>query len=533
MFSTFNALVQDDYSTSVYLVGGENTKKVFRVECHSQDGQKPNLVEEWTSLPNAASNEDSYNPSLIFPNASLALFGDGLGKLIIIDRKNQWKNAFEDEICGKNRPFSLKSAHLTKDEKTLHVLVTSVEEASKIENLDDTMKKNMKGTYLNLVEWVEFELVSGYKIERVRRYVFLGEIETLEVSPKGILYLGEDKSFQLIFDSAGGLDDMEIEETEAKPNDEEKPPAFYWLQGVEDMAVWVMLPDDVNKRQIKVTLRPSHMSVKVKDEMVFDGKLWNVIDSESMTWTIDTKKKKLEITMCKANVGMIWQRFLTDKDVRDGEEVSNPEMVEKIHEQLAHLTTSDPNANSIRENSHVYNAQELEDCDENSEVSRIYMYIQSPKEVQKASVGDRQLLFSFNNGSSPASFCLRHDVDGLVWQPSIAEGRLVLEHIDTFDALGYVQASKGLRRFTVSPPKRSYVAIVDRTRHVYIYRKPEAISEGCELRNRKSGQSIQKVAKQQVPTLDHGPEDFIIGVVATDTDLFIATCHNIYCLKIH
>merc|ERR1712008_381322 len=83
------------------------------------------------------------------------------------------------------------------------------------------------------------------------------------------------------------------------------------------------------------------------------------------------------------------------------------------------------------------------------------------------------------------------------WQPIVENGNLRLEHVDTFDALGYVQASKSQRRFTVAAPDRSYAAIIDRQRHVYIYRKPEPIAEGCELRNRKSGQSVEKVANNR------------------------------------
>ena len=140
------------------------------------------------------------------------------------------------------------------------------------------------------------------------------------------------------------------------------------------MAVWVMLPKDTNKKEIKVSLKPSQMSIKIKNETVLDGKLWGVIDSDSMTWTIDTKKNKLEVTFCKANdnrnSGMIWQRFLADKELTDGEEVMHADMVEKIHQELSHLTTNDPNANSIKENSQVYNNQELESCDDSSTITR-------------------------------------------------------------------------------------------------------------------------------------------------------------------
>jgi hypothetical protein len=192
-------------------------------------------------------------------------------------------------------------------------------------------------------------------------------------------------------------------------------------------------------------------------------------------------------------------------------------------------------------------------------IPRAYMYIidddptkpkKNDKIMKKVKVGDRQVLFistaaegqsKERTGNGLRQLCLRHDVDGLVWQPVIeknsgnADGGsgIRLEHVDTFDALGYVQASKSQRRFTVAAPDRSYAAIIDRQRHVYIYRKPEPIAEGCELRNRKSGQSVEKVAKQQVSTLDHDSEDFVVGAIATRKTVFVATCCNLYCLKIH
>lgn len=262
--------------------------------------------------------------------------------------------------------------------------------------------------------------------------------------------------------------------------------------------------------------------------------MWNIIDSDSMTWTIDSKKQRLEITMCKAHEGMIWQRFLADINIDDGEEVMDPVMVDKIHEQI-NANNADGNANQSNQ---VYNVQELEACDENGQVSRVYMYVKNgaENEVQKVNIGDNQLLYHGAQAESSDSLnqhCLRHDVDGLVWQPSLVNGQLRMEHVDTFSALGYVQASKEQRRYTLASPDRSFVAIVDRARHVYIYRKPEAISEGCELRNRKSGRQVQRVAKQQVPTLDHDPDDYVLGALATKSSLLIATTSKMFCIKIH
>ena len=46
-------------------------------------------------------------------------------------------------------------------------------------------------------------------------------------------------------------------------NQVEKVPSFYWMQGVEDMVIWVMLPEGTTKRDLKVTLKPSEIVVKV------------------------------------------------------------------------------------------------------------------------------------------------------------------------------------------------------------------------------------------------------------------------------
>ena len=53
--------------------------------------------------------------------------------------------------------------------------------------------------------------------------------------------------------------------------------------------------------------RPSEMAVSVKGDKCFGGKLWNVLEGDSMTWTLQDSGSKLEITVCKADVGLVWQ----------------------------------------------------------------------------------------------------------------------------------------------------------------------------------------------------------------------------------
>ena len=123
----------------------------------------------------------------------------------------------------------------------------------------------------------------------------------------------------------------------------------------------------------------------------------------------------------------------------------------------------------------------------------------------------------------------RHDVDGLIWQPDTSEClkenksiKLAIEHVESFAALGYVQASKQQRKFTVCSSDMTYAVIVDRTRHLYLYRQPSDIAQGCELRNRTTGQKVKTLAKQQVITLQDTNED-IIGALATSKTIFVST----------
>ena len=114
-------------------------------------------------------------------------------------------------------------------------------------------------------------------------------------------------------------------------------------------------------------------------------------------------------------------------------------------------------------------------------------------------------------------FCVRHDVDALVWQPKAhADSEENWTHIGTFNALGYVQASKENRKFSSCSPNMKYAVICDCARHVYVYRQP---LEGS------------KVAYQHVFTLE-GSDDAILGLQATDPGVFILTPQTLYFIRV-
>lgn len=92
-------------------------------------------------------------------------------------------------------------------------------------------------------------------------------------------------------------------------------------------------------------------------------------------------------------------------------------------------------------------------------------------------------------------------------------------HVATFNAFGYVQASKQQKKFSTCPPDFSYAIISDCSKHCYIYRQPLAITSS--IRNRKTGHQVTAVAKQQVISLEAAEN--IMGVQATNSYLFILT----------
>ena len=114
--------------------------------------------------------------------------------------------------------------------------------------------------------------------------------------------------------------------------------------------------------------------------------------------------------------------------------------------------------------------------------------------------------------------CLRHDVDGVLWQPSdVTDAQTApWKHMATFNAFGYVQASKQQRRFTCCSPDFSYAVISDAVRHIYVYRQPSAISS--PLRNRKTGREVGAVAKQHCVSLES--VETITGLHVTKDRIF-------------
>jgi hypothetical protein len=156
--------------------------------------------------------------------------------------------------------------------------------------------------------------------------------------------------------------------------------------------------------------------------------------------------------------------------------------------------------------------------------------------THKAYINENKFLFEVrqqhDNTNEMPALCLRHDVDGLLWQPHQIEAETTawLTHDHSFLAFGYVQASKQEAKYRTCSPDCSFACVVDTTKRVYVY-KQASERVATQLRNRKTGQTVSHVAKQFMVSLDSDKE--IYGVHCTNDYLILLLSDACYLYKVN
>uniref|UniRef100_U3KP00 NudC domain-containing protein 1 n=1 Tax=Oryctolagus cuniculus TaxID=9986 RepID=U3KP00_RABIT len=421
--------------------------------------------------------------SLYFTSSTWVTLSDGTGRLYVIatgERGNsaseKWEIMFNEEL---GNPFIIiHSISLQKmEEHSIAILLLRIEK----EDLD------MKGSgfYVSL-EWVTISNKNKdtKKYEIIKRDTLSGKsvphYAAIEPDGNGLM-IASYKSFQFVQTGQNFEENMD-EDTSEKI----KEPLYYWQQTEDDLTVTIRLPEDSRKEDIQVQFLPEHINIVLRDQQILEGKLYSLIDHESSTWIIK-ENNSLEISLIKKNEGMTWPELVIGD--KQGELIRDSAQCAAIAERLMHLTS-----------------EEL------------------------VSLGSNQYLFSVVvDPKEMPCFCLRHDVDALLWQPHSSRQDDMWEHIATFNALGYVQASKRDKKFFACAPNYSYAALCECLRRVFIYRQPTPMS--TVLYNRKEGRKVGQVAKQQVASLE--TNDPILGFQATNERLFVLTTKNLFLIKVN
>ncbi|XP_015341867.1 nudC domain-containing protein 1 isoform X2 [Marmota marmota marmota] len=463
--------------------------------------------------------------SIHFTSSTWVTLSDGTGRLYVIgtgERGNiaseKWEIVFNEELGD---PFIIiHSISLLKaEEHSIAILILRIEK----EELD------MKGSgfYVSL-EWVTISKKNkdGKKYEITKRDILRGKsvpnYAAIEPNGNGLMIVSY-KSFKFV------QVDQDLEENMNEDMSEKiQEPLYYWQQTEDDLTVIVRLPENSVKEDVHVQFLPDHINIMLRDCQLLEGKLYSSIDHESSTWIIK-ENNSLEIFLIKKNEGLTWPELVVGD--KQGELIRDSAQCAAIAERLMHLTSEELNPNPDKEKPPC-NAQELEECDiffeESSSLCRFDG--STLKTTHVVNLGSNQYLFSVVvDPKEMPCFCLRHDVDALLWQPHSSKQDDMWEHIATFNALGYVQASKRDKKFFACAPNYSYAALCECLRRVFIYRQPTPMS--TVLYNRKEGRHVGQVAKQQVASLE--TNDPILGFQATNERLFVLTTKNLFLIKVN
>ncbi|XP_064640690.1 nudC domain-containing protein 1-like [Lineus longissimus] len=525
-------------STNHLLLDPWNQNTVYYV-CHDWNIMKTTVemdsnLEKPTSvfqIPNATELKltPHQNVTVEFPAEEWVVICDGTGRISLIktgkrDGSSEWKLCYSGKPLESEMEAILLDATLyqVKEAYQCDLILLHVREKAK----EDDSKASHFETVL---DWITLSSAnaSDWSVECTRQLTgpSVPDLVTLQPQGKGVS-ISSAKPFVLKSDSL-----KPVVEEEVKDEEDVKEPAYTWYQSLEDLNIDFTLPEGVGKTDIVYELKADYMRLSLLGgDNLLSGKLHAVIDRSSSTWTIEGRR--LEVYLAKQTEEM-WPSVVVGDD--RGEYVVEPEEAARIHERLAHLTSDSVNSRPLGAVGEPgLNTEGLEECDAFPDDSSVMIYMDAEmnKITHKTFLGIHQWLFNIHRTpGSPKAICLRHDVDGLLWQPKIdvTENENPWEHLATFNALGFVTASKMEKKFASCAPNGSYAIICDFFRHFYIYRHTVPISS--PLRNRKTGEQVNAVAKQQVVSLDC--MDAIVGMQATNDRVFVLTDKTLFVVKVN
>ncbi|KAG7500831.1 hypothetical protein JOB18_031414 [Solea senegalensis] len=473
--------------------------------------------------------EDRVCASISFTSATWAAVSDGSGRLFLLrtgkrgdGTHTKWEPMFSENMGG---PFIIvhSVSHVQAGVHTVEVLLLRIQM--------DPQETKGSGQSVSL-DWITVANTAAqgqekkYEVrkQRVLRGKVVPHYAAVEPQGKGLMVASE-KPFVFTH-----VDGRPVEQPEPDAMEVDKIDAIYfWQQTAEDITVCVRMPEGVTKEEVQFRLTPDNISIGVQGfPPLLEGQMYGSVDPEGSTWIIKNDKS-LEVTLEKRSEVPMWPELVIGD--RRGELVMNEEQAALIHERLTHLTSEDLNGNPDKDKP-ACNIQELEDCDGFPEDSSSLTHFdgESLKPTQVVNLSSHQYLFTVDvNPSEMPCLCLRHDVDALVWQPRPEQPSNMWEHVATFNALGYVQASKQAKKFAACAPNFSYSSICECLCRAFIYRQPSPVE--TVLFNRKQGRQVAQVAKQQVASLDCDKP--ILGFRATNERLYVLTPGNLFVLKVN
>ncbi|XP_072392868.1 nudC domain-containing protein 1 [Diabrotica undecimpunctata] len=508
LYGFHNHLTADPYdeTSSVYFVDKELSICKVYVDPFNEELIDPIKL---LTLPRKRERiSGDYNVSLRFASPTIAVISDGIENLYIVNTGSRndddaFNICFSDEVTDSGQSFVVVDAIVMTNKDSneeLHVLALSLKRETEQER------------YFSLLHWITFT-----KVQDV-----WGQTAIKQVKSKGcVQYAFIEKNCEAIYVASDdeckftlNSDFPIIEETSRNINADKK--VYTWSQNINEITIRIKLSGEIVPEQVKINQQFNSIEVKANNAVLISGDLYHRIDTNMTTWKItQDSEPTLEIILGKEETGLMWPEFI--KNDLTGEFVLNSCIQDETQAKFAHLTSE---TEDNPQSGTTFNSQQVEECDFENDKACVFQRLcgQTNNTTHKVNLGSHQILVTaqLNQNDVPA-MGIRHDVDICLWQPQKTNENFSITHEGTLLALGYVQASKQNKKFTVCPPDMSYAVICETSGHLFIYRQNKKISS-TELRNRSTGRRIQSIAQQQVVNLSN---DEILGIYGSNKSLFL------------
>ncbi|CAF0773976.1 unnamed protein product [Brachionus calyciflorus] len=521
----------------------------------------PKLVPQRCAIPTNlqlnVTNSERTSISMKFVDENTAVIFDGFSNLytaqIDIQTKSEnplipqnWNIIFKWELTQPETTCILKDALFYNG--LFHCVLLNV-----VESIDS--KSTPK--FDTIINWLTFENKnSQWTLKRQRKincFNSVPEYLSLETNGQSI-YLAAPSFAQYIYDSESPVKVKQITKilSDVKMDTENFSEKFYtWSQNMNEVNIKLRL--DVHKKEslekviksdVNVILKPDFIEIVFRGNVILSGHLYSSVKLDESVWFLNNQETSdfIEMNLTKTKSGDMWRFFLKDQDKYGEYNVDEDQ-------NFANQMTAESMTKSNESKSLFTLEQQLEECDgimdeqqmANIENEELYMMMRrldgtTHECTHKCFINDNKFLFDVClNPNKSRAVCLRHDVDGIVWQPHrvshpASSDTIWLTHENTFSAFGYVQASKQETKFRTCAPNCSYVAVIDTKRHIYIYKQNVEKSD-TQLKNRKTGKLVTQLDKQYLISVDNDLE--IYGVYCANDYMIVLQKDFCYIYKIN
>ena len=306
------------------------------------------------------------------------------------------------------------------------------------------------------------------------------------IESNGAYIIGSSNPYESISPAAPGPTVNSPPPAQPAPtnNPTEQPIEYMWTQTPTDITISIRLPHITLKRDVHVHFSPTTLHAKIqppKESELFspDRPLFDSIVPKESIWTLENNRT-LTLYIQKANAKTRWAGLWNDMREGDVEETVDPSEMAQFLESMEKYTGAEGEV--VEEGGEGAKGPLVQTVTERSEAvdfegwSATFVRADVGGNVTHMCYGPGHEWLGFVLGEREAdtdgfgAVCLKSDVDGLVY--SVKAG-LELKHIASFDAFGFVQASKRDKKFVaVTPgPEYRYAVVVESVKHVYLYQR--------------------------------------------------------------